>query len=107
MTARPPIFQTSIVKRVVVQIRFAEAGGEQRPVAASTRRGGTGARVTLEVEREAVDAGAIHVLYRAGAAGLVIAGSVCRDRVHAALAALGDAGAAYRIACIPLETLVG
>ena len=102
MTGGPPIYHCSIVHRVVVQIRFAEAEGERRPVSASTRRGGTGARVTLEVEREAVAAGAIHVLYRTGAARPVIAGSVCRDRVQAALSGLGEAGAAWRIACIPI-----
>jgi hypothetical protein len=89
--------------RVVVQIRFDESGGERRPVAASTRRGGSGARVTLEVEREAIEAGAIHVLYRTGGAGVVLAGSVRPERVQAAHAALGDAGGSYRIACIPLD----
>ncbi len=90
-------------RRVVVQIQFSDAAGESVPVAASTRRGGTGARVTLEVEREAIKQGSIWVLYRAGAAGVVVAGSARRDRVEAALASLGEAGAAYRIASIPVN----
>ncbi len=38
-----------------------------------------------------------------GAASIVIAGSVRRKRVESALANLGDAGAAYRIARIPVD----
>lgn len=87
--------------RAIVQIRFAHEGGESRPVAASTRRGGTGARVTLEVEKEAVAAGALFVLYRVGTAPVVVAGSAHRARVEAALANLG---AAYRIVRIPVES---
>ncbi len=88
-------------RRLVVQIRFAQAGGETRPVAALVKHGGAGARVTVEVEGHALQAGLVHVLYRAGAGpGVVVAGSVHRDRVEAARQALGDA---WRIASIPLE----
>jgi hypothetical protein len=86
-------------RRAVVQIRFAHEDGDNRPVAASTKRRGTGARVTLEVEEEAIAAGALFVLYRRGA-GVVVAGSAHRERVEAALAGLG---AAYRIVRIPIE----
>lgn len=85
----------------IVQIRFAHVDGESRPVAASTKRRGTGARVTLEVEQEAVVAGALFVLYRLGAAGVVVAGSVRRERMEAALSSLGGA---WRILRIPIES---
>jgi hypothetical protein len=88
---------------MIVQIRFDDAERERRPVAATRRRWGAGARVTLEVEREAIEAGFIHVLYRTGANGPVIAGSVSRERVAAALESLGEAAAAWRIARIPLD----
>lgn len=87
-------------RRATVQIRFAQVDGESRPVAASTRRRGTGARVTLEVEQEAVAAGALFVLYRVGAAGVLVAGSAHRERIEVALAGLG---AAYGIVRIPVE----
>jgi len=90
-------------RRVVVQIRFDEEAAESRPVAASAKRRGTGARVTVAVEREAIAEGSIFVLYRLGAACVVIAGSVRRERVESALARLGKAGAAYRIVQIPVE----
>jgi hypothetical protein len=86
-------------RRVVVQIRFAQEDGDNRPIAASTKRRGTGARVTLEVEEEAVAAGELFVLYRRGA-GVVVAGSAHRERVEAALSGLG---AAYRIVRIPID----
>ena len=86
--------------RAIVQIRFAHVDGESRPVAASTKRRGTGARVTLEVEQEAVAAGALYVLYRLGA-GVVVAGSARRERMEAALATLGGA---WRILRIPIES---
>lgn len=90
--------------RMIVQLRFSREHGHSRPIAASGKQGGSGARVTLEVEREALEAGSIHVLYRVGAADVVVAGSVRRDRVEAALRGLGDAAAAYRIAEIPIAT---
>ena len=90
-------------RRVVVQIHFQEEKGQCLPVAASTRRRGTGARVTVEVEREAVETKAIYVLYRLGRACVVIAGSVLKDRVETALEKLGEAGTAYRIARIPVD----
>ena len=91
------------VKRLVLQIRFDDQAAERHPVAASAKRRGSGPRVTVEVEREAVVAKSIFVLYRIGAAGVVIAGSAYRERVETALANLGKAGAAYRIVRIPLE----
>jgi hypothetical protein len=103
MLSSPPNLHCARVSRVVVQIRFDDSDGERKPVAATTRRGGSGARVTLVVEREAVAAGAIHVLYRPGSHGLVVAGSVRAERVQAARDALGDAARSYRIARIPLD----
>jgi hypothetical protein len=91
------------VKRVVVQISFEEGPAGSRPVAASTKRRGTGPRVTVEVEREVIAAWWIFVLYRMGAACVVIAGSVYQERIEAALANLGTASAAYRIVRIPVE----
>ena len=91
-------------ERVIVQLRFSRENGHSRPVAASGKLGGAGARVTLAVEREALEAGSIHVLYRVGAAEVVVAGSVHRERVEAALRGLGDAARAYRIASIPVAT---
>jgi hypothetical protein len=88
--------------RMIVQLRFSRENGHSRPIAASGRHGGAGARVTIVVEREALQAGSIHVLYRVGAADLVVAGSVHRERVEAALRRLGDAARAYQIARIPV-----
>ena len=88
------------MRRVVVQLRFALEDGEARPVAASTRQRGSGARVTLEVEHEALAAGAIWVVYRAGAAEMALAGSARRERVEAVLRTLGGS---YRIAKVPVE----
>ncbi len=90
-------------RRVVLQLRFAREEGQSRPVAASRKQRGAGARVTLPVEPEALHAPSVYVLYRSGAPEVVVAGSVHRDRVEAALRALGEAGAAYRIASIPVE----
>lgn len=89
--------------RAVVQIRFAEEPGDVRPVAATTRRRGTGARVTIEIEHEALAARKVYVLYRFGSAGVVVVGSARRERVQVALENLGAAGSAYRIASIPIE----
>ena len=91
--------QRRSVDRAIVQIRFAHADGERRPVSATTRRYGTGARVTVEVEPEAIPAGNIWVLYRPDS-DVVIAGSARRERVEAALASLSKA---YRIAQIPVD----
>jgi hypothetical protein len=90
-------------RRVVVQIRFEGEAAGSRPVAASTKRTGTGPRVTVEVEREAILARSIFVVYRMGASCMVIAGSVRRERVESALAGLGNAAAAYRIVNIPVD----
>ena len=90
------------MRRVILQLRFARENGESRPVAASGKHGGAGARVTLEVEREALAAGSIHVLYRHGTGDVVVAGSVHRDRIEAARRALGDAAPAYRVIEIPV-----
>ena len=104
MTAGPAFFTLRRMNgRATLQIRFAQEDGEIRPVAASTKRRGTGARVMLEVEKEAVAAGTVYVLYRAGGAGVVVVGSASRERVESALASLGTARAAYRIARIPVE----
>ena len=100
-----PTLQTArMVRRVILQLRFAREDGHSRPVAASGKRGGSGARVTLEVEPEALEVGSIHVLYRHGSADVVVTGSVRRERVEAALRGLGEAAAAYRIAEIPIAT---
>ncbi|MGZ6141752.1 MAG: hypothetical protein ACXWLM_00345 [Myxococcales bacterium] len=90
-------------RRVVLQLRFSRENGQSLPVAASRKQRGAGARVTLEVEPEALHAGSVFVLYRAGGAEVVVAGSVHRARVEAALQGLGEAGAAYRIAIVPVE----
>jgi len=105
MRARPVTPHTAgMHRRVILQLRFTRENGDTRPIAASGKHGGAGARVTLEVEREALAAGSIHVLYRVGAGDVVVAGSVHRERVEAALRGLGDAAPAYRIARIPVAT---
>lgn len=91
------------MRRMVLQLRFSHDDGRCRPVAASRKQRGAGARVTLELEPEARHAPSIFVLYREGGAEVAVAGSVHRDRVEAALHGLGEAGAAYRIANIPVE----
>ena len=87
---------------MILQLRFAREGGQSRPIAASGKRRGVGARVTVEVEQEALHNRAVYVLYRAGAE-VVVAGSAHRHRVEAALQNLGAAGAAYRIAHLPVD----
>jgi hypothetical protein len=105
MCAGARTFHTGGVRgRMIVQLRFSRENGHSRPIAASGKQGGSGARVTLEVEREALEVGSIHVLYRLGAADVVVAGSVHRERVEAALRGLGDAARAYRITEIPVAT---
>ena len=88
------------MRRVILQLRFEREDGVARPVAASTKQRGAGARVTLEVEPEALAAGTVWVLYRAGAAEMALAGSARRERVEAVLRTLGPS---YRIAQIPVE----
>src|SRR5260221_14485919 len=88
-------------RHVVVQIHFETQAEGSLPVAASTKRRGTGARITVEGEREAPTVGNIFVFYRVGAASIVIAGSGRRKRGESALAHLGGAGAAHRLPPIP------
>ena len=104
MPGTPSVAQSAGVPpgRVILQLRFAREDGQSRPIAASGKRRGAGARVTVEVEQEALQNRAVYVLYRAGAE-VVIAGSAHRSRVEAALQTLGAAGAAYRIAQVPVD----
>lgn len=85
--------------RLVLQLQF--GGSERHPLAASTRRAGSGARVTVEAEPEALARRQVFVLHRRGSE-VVIAASAYAPPMEEALRKLGTAGALYRIACIPV-----
>ena len=105
MPARAGAPHTAYMARpLILQLRFEREDGQSRPVGATSKHAGAGARVTVEVEREALEAGSIHVLYRTGPAEVVVAGSMHRERIEAALRRLGDAATAYRIAKVPIAT---
>ena len=89
------------METTVVHVLVERTRREARPVAVSARQPKVQATM-MKVEREALAAGYVYVLYRGGRTCKVLSASVHRDRVEMVRGRLTKRREAYAIAQLPI-----
>ena len=89
------------METTIVHILVERTRREARPVAVSARPP-LSHSTTMKVEREALAAGYVYVLYRGGRTCKVLSASVHRDRVEQVRTRLTKRREAYAIAQLPI-----